>query len=76
MLDEVLDGLGRSLSKLFKWLLIDFVIDFLFHRLGYVTLKILTLGKYPKSRQDNKILCSLVGVGAFVVMILLYVWLK
>jgi len=61
-MEELVEGLGRGILNIIKWIVIDLFIDIFVHGYGYVTLKILTVGKYPKADQDNDTLCIISGL--------------
>lgn len=68
-MDTLIEGTGRVLLQALKWLVIDAFIEFVLYGLGYGALKILTLGKYPRAKQDNDLLC--IGSGAVVLAVLM-----
>ncbi len=61
-MEELAEGLGKGLFRFVKWIIIDAFIEFFVYGYGYLTLKVITLGKYPKSGQDNDSLCIIVGL--------------
>ena len=61
-MEEVAEGLFRGIARLIKWIIIDILIQLFIHGYGYVTLKVLTLGKYPKPNTDNEGICIITGL--------------
>jgi hypothetical protein len=68
-MEEVAEGLGRAFFRLLKWIIIDALIEFFVYGYGYVTLKIITIGKYPKPNQNNDGLCIVSGIISIAVTI-------
>ncbi len=73
-MDGIIEGLGRGLLHLLRWLIIDIVIDIFIYSVGYGTLKVVSGGKYPTSKQDNKTLCLASGVFMLALMIAVIVF--
>jgi hypothetical protein len=68
-MEEVAEGIGRGFLRVIKWIIIDAFIELFIHGYGYLTLKIITIGKYPKPDQDNDTLCVVAGLISFAVTI-------
>lgn len=68
-MEEVVEGLFRGVARLIKWIIIDILIQFCVYGYGYVTLKIVTVGIYPKENRDNESLCVLSGIISVAVII-------
>lgn len=68
-MEEVAEGLFRGIARLIKWIVIDILIQFFVYGYGYVTLKIVTLGAYPKANRDNENLCVFSGIISIAVTI-------
>ncbi|MFV7782685.1 hypothetical protein ACNPKB_01415 [Shewanella marisflavi] len=66
-MDEIVEVAGRGFLRIVKWIIIDLFIEFFLYFVGYVTLKVVTFGKYPKANRDNDTLCS--GTGAVVLLL-------
>ncbi|WP_334062765.1 hypothetical protein [Alteromonas genovensis] len=52
-MEEVVEGFGRFALRIIKWIVIQALIEGIVYGYGYVTLKIFTLGKYPRSNKDE-----------------------
>ncbi len=52
-MEEVVEGIGRLILRIIKWLIIDALVEFVIQGIGHVTLKIITLGKYPRPNRDE-----------------------
>ena len=61
-MEEIAEGFGRGILRFIKWIIINVFIEFFVYGYGYLTLKILTLGGYPKPNRDNEILCVIAGL--------------
>lgn len=68
-MEEIAEGLGKGVFRFIKWIIIDAFIEFFVYGYGYLTLKLITLGKYPKSGQDNDTLCIIAGLISIAVTI-------
>lgn len=68
-MEEVAEGIGKIFLRVIKWIIIDAFIELFIHGYGYLTLKIITLGKYPKPDQDNDTLCVVTGLVSIAVTI-------
>jgi hypothetical protein len=71
-MDEIIEVAGRGFLRVVKWIIIDAFIEFFLYFVGYVTLKVVTFGKYPKENRDNDTLCCVTGavVLLFVVAVI------
>jgi len=45
--DEVADGIFRVAWRVVAYILIDIITEIIFYWIGKITLRIITLGKYP-----------------------------
>jgi hypothetical protein len=73
LVEEILGGLGKIIGRI----LIEFVFESIFYFIGYSTVKILTLGKYPtKNATDSHQDSIISGVGAVVVIniVAVFIW--
>jgi hypothetical protein len=61
-MEELVEGLGRGILNVIKWIVIDLFIEIFVHGYGYITLKVFTFGKYPKAGEDNYTLCIISGL--------------
>lgn len=59
----------RLVLQFFKWLIIDAFIEFILYGYGYLILKLITFGKYPKANCDNYALCITTGLLSVVLTI-------
>ena len=75
-MEDLAEGIGRGFLNLIKWIVIDVFIELFIHGYGYLTLKILTLGKYPKSNKNNDTLCVVSGLISFVVTIAIIMFIN
>jgi|VirMetMinimDraft_7_1064189.scaffolds.fasta_scaffold294514_2 hypothetical protein len=69
LIEDTLSALGRVIVQLIKWIIIDAIIEGVVYGYGYLSLKLITLGKYPKANQHNDILCIISGVISIAVTI-------
>ncbi|TDF42263.1 hypothetical protein EYS14_05395 [Alteromonadaceae bacterium M269] len=73
-MEELLsEGVLKSVLRFFKWIIIDATVEGLFFYTGYLTLLILTLGKYPRGEMVKKHEGRISLFGAFVLAILLLI---
>ena len=75
-MEELAEGIGRGFLRIIKWIVIDAFIELFIHGYGYLTLKIITLGKYPKPDQNNETLCLVSGVISFVITIAIIMFIN
>lgn len=52
-MEEVVEGVGRLIFRIIKWLIIDALVEFVIQGIGHITLKIITLGRYPRPNRDE-----------------------
>ncbi len=52
-MEEVAEGIGRFFLNILKWVFIDAILEFFIRGLGYISLKIVTFGKYPRKGRDE-----------------------
>ncbi|WP_068546717.1 hypothetical protein [Thalassotalea crassostreae] len=74
-MEEIVEGFGKAFFRVVKWILVDAFVETFLHGYGYVTLKIITLGKYPQPNRDNETLCivtGLISVGVTVALLILF----
>ena len=70
-MEEVVGGFGLLILRGVKWLVITALVEFLIYGYGYITLKILTLGQYPKPNEDSETMCIITGVISIALTIVL-----
>tara|TARA_B110000467_G_C17887737_1_gene248181 strand:- start:189 stop:422 length:234 start_codon:yes stop_codon:yes gene_type:complete len=75
-MEDLAEGIGRGFLNLIKWIIIDVFIELFIHGYGYLTLKILTLGKYPKLNKNNDTLCVISGFISFAVTIAIIMYIN
>jgi hypothetical protein len=75
-MEELAEGIGRGFLRIIKWIVIDAFIELFIHGYGYLTLKIITLGKYPKPDQNNETLCLVSGLISFVITIAIIMFIN
>ena len=75
-MEEIAEGIGRGFLRVMKWIIIELFIDLFLHGYGYLTLKIITLGKYPKPDRDNESLCVISGFISFVITIAIIMYVN
>lgn len=68
-MEEIAEGIGRVFLRVIKWIIIDAFIELFLHGYGYLTLKVITFGQYPKQNQDHQTLCVISGVVSFAVTV-------
>lgn len=68
-MDELVEGVGKGFFRFLKWIIIDAFIEFFVYGYGWLILKIITLGKYPKPNHNNDTLCCIVGLISIIVTI-------
>lgn len=52
-MEEVVEGVGRLIFRIIKWLIIDGLLEFVIQGIGHITLKTITLGRYPRPNRDE-----------------------
>ena len=73
-MEELLsEGVLKSVLRFFKWIIIDAIVEVLFFYTGYLTLLILTLGRYPRGDMVEKHEGRISLFGAFVLGALLLI---
>lgn len=75
-MEDLAEGVGRGILNLTKWIVIDVFIELFIHGYGYLTLKIITLGKHPKPDQNNDTLCVTAGFISFVITIAIIMYIN
>jgi hypothetical protein len=75
-MEDLAEGIGKGFLNLIKWIIIDVFIELFIHGYGYLTLKILSIGKYPKPNQNNDTLCVVSGFISFVVTIAIIMYIN
>lgn len=68
-MEDILESVARGFLRLIKAIVLNVVVDIFIHGIGYVALKLVTFGKYPKPNQDNATLCISSGVGVLIFII-------
>jgi len=66
-MDLIIDGIGRFIFEIIKLIIRDFIIQVVFYSLGYITLKIITLGIYPKKDKTSERLIYISGVVSLII---------
>lgn len=66
---ELVETVGRSAVGVIRWLIIDAFVEFVLQGCGYLTLKALSFGRYPTSKQSNENICALTGALVLAVVI-------
>jgi len=67
--EELAEGVGRGFLRVIKWIVINAFIEFFMYGYGYIILKIITFGKYPKPNQNDETLCTVTGFIALILTI-------
>ena len=75
-MEDLAEVVGRGILNLIKWIVIDVFIELFIRGYGYLTLKIITLGKYPKQDQNNDTLCIVAGFIFFVFTIAIIMFIN
>ena len=57
--------------RIFGWLFIEVFMHFVCFGIGWILLKILTLGKYPTKETDEKIVIY-IGLGALISLLIAF----
>ena len=73
MIEDIAGGVVRALWRVLLWLLLDVLIDIIIYGYGYITLKIVTLGRYPKqygAERNFAIFAGFVAILATICLIL------
>ena len=70
-MEEVVGGFGLLILRGLKWLVITALVEFLIYWYGFITLKIFTLGQFPKSGEDSETTCIITGVISIVITLVL-----
>jgi hypothetical protein len=66
LIEDIAGGVLRALSRVLLWLLLDVLIDIVIYGYGYITLKIFTLGRYPKQYGAERNFSIFAGVVAIL----------
>lgn len=74
MNDFIPEGVLRMLWQLLRYLLIDVCIDIVIYGYGYLSLKIFTLGRYPKLYGTERHVAISAGIVALLVTVALIVY--
>ena len=74
-MEEIVEGLGRLIFRTIKWILIEVFIEIFIYGYGYVTLKVVTLGRYPKSGRDDETICIIAGIVSIVLTLFLIAYI-
>ncbi len=75
-MEELAEGIGKGFLRIIKWIIIDAFIEIFMHGYGYLTLKIITFGNYPKPNQNNDTLCVISGLISFIVTIAIIMFIN
>ena len=75
-MEEIAEGIGKGFLRIIKWIIIDAFIEIFVHGYGYLTLKVLTLGKYPKAEQNNDTLFIVSGLISIVITIVIIMYIN
>lgn len=70
-MDLLIEGIGRGIASFLRWIFVTAIVDSILYGLGYVVVKVMSLGKYPASNRDNQSLCVGTGLISFVVIVAL-----
>ncbi|GEA09622.1 hypothetical protein KUL42_43830 [Alteromonas sp. KUL42] len=70
-MEEVAEGIGRFFLNILKWVFIDAILEFFIRGLGYISLKIVTFGKYPRKGRDEgrSVIAGFVTLALILVLI-------
>lgn len=52
-MEDVLEPLSRFILRIFKWIVVEAIIEFVIKEIGHIVLKLLTFGKYPRAGRDE-----------------------
>ncbi len=66
-MEEIVSGMIRFFPKVVGWILFELLFDIVCWGLGWVTLKLITVGKYPNKNTSE----STVSIAGVVVLLLL-----
>jgi len=70
-MEEVSEGLFRWAFKVFKWIIVDAIVEGVCFQLGRVSLLLFTLGKYPRGDMKNQHEGRITILGVFMLMLAL-----
>ena len=72
-MEEVVEGVGRLIFRTIKWLIIDALVEFVIQGIGHITLKIITLGRYPRPNRDEgrTVLTGLITIALIVFVVVM-----
>ncbi len=74
MTDFIPEGVLRVLWQILRYLLIDLCIDVVIYGYGYLSLKIFSLGRYPKLYGTERNAAILAGIVAMLVTVALILY--
>lgn len=52
-MEDVAEGIGRFFISVLRWIFVDAILEFFIRGLGAISLKMVTLGKYPRKGRDE-----------------------
>jgi len=65
-MEEIIGGIIQFIGRFFIWFFLDIFFQVICWGIGWCTLKIITLGKYPKKQTSEKA----VAILGFIVLLL------
>ena len=70
-MEEVVEGFGRLILRIIKWIIIDAIVEFIVYGYGYITLKTITFGKLPRPNKDEglTVFAGLVSIAVTLLLI-------
>lgn len=71
-MDILFDSIGRFIFEILKLIIRDLIIDIIVYGLGYITLKIVTLGFYPKKDRSNDHAIYISGTISIILIIIAF----
>ena len=69
-MEDIAEGIGRFFLSILRWIFIDAILEFFIRGLGYISLKIITLGRYPRPGRDEG-RCVIAGFVSLAFILLL-----
>lgn len=73
-MEAAIEGVGRILFHILRWVLVEALLEIGSYYYGWATLKVFTLGKYPKDGDEAKATCIVVGVISMILTVLALIY--
>lgn len=70
-MEEFAGGIGRFFLDVIKWIFKVAILEFFIRGVGYISLKIVTIGKFPRKGKDQEwsVIAGIVTLALILVLI-------